>query len=404
MRSEELAVRYRRRFLKHLLASPLALQFGAAQSGYMPAAKGSVTASSAVNVYDLAGAAVQKVPPHHFAYLATGGDDEKTLRRNTEAFDDYEILPKRFVDISKMDLSCELFGQRYSTPVILSPVGSQKAFHPDAELASAKGAAAMGNQFTISTVSSVSVGEVAKVYNRPVWFQLYPTDTWAVTEAILRKAEDAGCTVLVMTVDNGASSNREQLIRARLASKVPCNSCHKPGVQGYLSTRRTFDGIDFSAVKTHLGVYTWPLIDRIRKATKMKLVAKGILTAEDAADCVRNGLDAVWVSNHGGRQLNSLRASLDALPEVVEAVAGRCPVLFDSGVRRGTDIFKALALGASAVCIGRPYIWGLGAYGQEGVQRALELLSNELLIDMRLAGTPTVADITKKFVRRRPFR
>lgn len=396
------ATRNRRRFLKFLLSSPLVLggsdQLNWAQQSGAP---GQSELQHLINVFDLEAAAKAKIAPHHWAYLAAGGDDEKTLRANTEDFDLYQIRPKRFVDIRKMDLSCELFGQRHPSPLFLSPVGSQKAFHPEAELATAKAAAQRGHQMVLSSVSSYSVGEVAESYGRAPWFQLYPTDAWSVTEGVIRRAEETGCPALVLTLDNGASSNRERLIRERLNSKVPCNSCHKPGPQGYLSTRGSYRGLDLSAITTHLGVYTWELIDRIRKLTNMKMVAKGIMIAEDAALSVDRGFDAVWVSNHGGRQLNSLYTPIEALPEVVKAVNGRCPVLLDGGVRRGTDIFKALALGASAVCIGRPYIWGLGAYGQTGVAKALDLLDAELLTDMKLAGTPTIAAITSSFVQRR---
>jgi (S)-2-hydroxy-acid oxidase len=385
----------RRRFLAHLLASPLLLQ------GQVNREDSWLSLERTVNVFDLEIAAQQRIAPHHFAYLATGGDDDKTLRANSDAFDLYQIRPKRFVDIRSVDLSMELFGRRYPSPVFLAPVGSQKAFHPAAERATAQAAKEKGHQMVLSSVSSFSVNEVAEAYGQAPWFQLYPSDVWGVTEGLIRRAEAAGCPALVLTLDNGASSNRERLIRERNRSKVACNACHKPGPQGYLSTRGSYSGIDFSAVTTHLGVYTWPLVERIRKLTKMKLVAKGIMTAEDAALSVERGFDAVWVSNHGGRQLNSLWTPIEALQEVVAAVGGRVPVLLDSGVRRGTDVFKALALGANAVCIGRPYIWGLGGYGQPGVSRALELLDKELTTDMKLAGTPTIGAITGKFVQRR---
>ncbi|MCW5966056.1 MAG: alpha-hydroxy-acid oxidizing protein [Bryobacterales bacterium] len=396
------ATRNRRRFLKFLFSSPLLLGVSHQNNWAQQAdAPGQADLRHAINVFDLEAVAQAKIAPHHWAYLASGGDDEKTLRANADDFDLYQIRPKRFVDIRQMDLSCELFGQRYPSPLFLSPVGSQKAFHPEAEVATAKAAAQRGHQMVLSSVSSFSVSEVAASYGRAPWFQLYPTDVWSVTEGIIRRAEDAGCPALVLTLDNGASSNRERLIRERLNSKVPCNACHTPGPQGYLSTRGTYRGLDLSSITTHLGVYTWELIDRIRNLTKMKMVAKGIMTAGDAALSVERGFDAVWVSNHGGRQLNSLFAPIEALPEVVQAVNGRCPILLDGGVRRGTDIFKALALGASAVCIGRPYIWGLGGFGQAGVAKALELLDAELLTDMKLAGTPTIAAITSSFVQRR---
>jgi 4-hydroxymandelate oxidase len=395
----------RRRFLQFLLASPLLHHSaGPSLSGQISGTPLAGPLADAVNVFDLEALAESKVEPHHWAYLAAGSDDEKTLRANAEAFDLYQIRPKRFVDIRQMDMSCELFGRRYPSPLFLAPVGSQRAFHPQAELATATAAAQQGHQMVLSSVSSNSIGEVASSYGQAPWFQLYPTDSWKVTEALIRRVEDAGCPALVLTLDNGASSYRERLVRQRLVSKVNCAACHQPGPQGYLRTRGTYKDIDLSEVTTHLGVYTWPLIERIRKLTRMKIVAKGILTAEDARLSIENGFDGVWVSNHGGRQLNSLWTPMEALPEVVQAVSGRCPVLVDGGVRRGTDIFKGLALGANAVCIGRPYIWGLAALGEAGVSRALQLLDAELLRAMQLAGTPSVGAITPDFLQRRMHR
>jgi isopentenyl diphosphate isomerase/L-lactate dehydrogenase-like FMN-dependent dehydrogenase len=208
----------------------------------------------------------------------------------------------------------------------------------------------------------------------------------------------------VLTVDSPVSSNREFLNRRYPKTLPQCRACHGPTLQHFLKEHAMFERIDTSRIETFHHPFTWDLIDRIRKATRMKLVAKGVVAAEDAALCVKHGLDGIIVSNHGGRQEESLMGTLEALPEVVDAVAGRLPVLMDGGIRRGTDIFKALALGAKAVCIGRPYLWGLGAFGQPGVERVLDLLRAELITTMKMVGTPTIGHITPASVRRAPVR
>jgi 4-hydroxymandelate oxidase len=392
----------RRLFVNHLLASPF---YGMLGSGALTAQNddsGLITSpEDAINLFDLELVAKKKIAPHHWEYLLTGSDDEKTVQANRDGFDLFQIRPRRFVDASTPDTSCKLFGETYSAPVLLAPAGSQEAFHPEAEIATAKAAGVMGTQCVLSTVSSRSVSDVARAYDRKLWFQLYATTEWSAAEALIRKADEAGCTALALTLDSPVLSNRERVKRARRSSKVDCSVCHDPSLQGYFRAHPNFDGINLSQVRDIDVPYTWELIDRIRKTTDMKLLAKGVLRPEDAELCVQRGLDAVWVSNHGGRQLNSLLSPIEALPEIVQAVGGKSPVLVDSGFRRGTDIFKALALGADAVCIGRPYLWGLGAFGEEGVKAAIRLADAELRTTMTLAGTPSISDIDSTFVRRR---
>ncbi len=414
----------RRRFMKYLGYSPLAVPF--ATAALWPSQRESVQASDgvipeaahafqvgmpiasekeAVNVFDFIPVAeknITGISPAHWPYLMTGSDDNLTVQANRDGFQLFQIRPRRFVDVLKVDTSVELFGERYASPIMLAPIGSQEAFHPDGELASARAAQARGILFILSTVASVDVADVSREYQRPLWFQLYPTNDWEVTRKLIEKAERVGCPMLVLTADNPVRSNREMQKRAGDKKQVLCQGCHGPEIIDFNREHPIFDGIDVSRVTTHLLPITWELVERIRRVTRMKVIIKGIVTAEDAELCVRNDIDGIIVSNHGGRQEESLLSTIEVLPDVVSAVKGKIPVLIDSGFRRGTDIFKALALGADAVCIGRPYIWGLGAFGQPGVERVLQLLQNELKLTMQLAGTTSISKITAEFVRRRP--
>lgn len=379
---------HRRRFLEFLALSPLAQAQTALNS---PA--------DAFNVSDFIPAAQKNLTKWHWAYLMTGSDDDGTLRRNGEAYRDIQIRARRFIDISKIDTSVRIFGETLPSPICLSPVGSQQAFHTQGELAVARAANARGHQMILSNMTSHHVREVAKAYQRPPWYQLYATDVFEMATHLIKQSESAGCTKLFLTVDSPVSSNRETMWRGGMKRDAVCQSCHVNSLQGYMKEHPMYDGSNYAAVKTLNGPITWEWIRRIRDLTKMKLIAKGVVTAEDATLCVENGLDGVMVSNHGGRQEESLMATIEALPEVAEAVKGRLPIILDGGIRRGTDIFKALALGATAVGIGRPYIWGLGAFGQPGVERVLELLQAELVTAMKLAGTTSIEAITKNYVR-----
>jgi isopentenyl diphosphate isomerase/L-lactate dehydrogenase-like FMN-dependent dehydrogenase len=241
-----------------------------------------------------------------------------------------------------------------------------------------------------------------------VWYQLYHRLDWAQTRQLVKRVERAGCPAIVFTVDLLGGSNRETLLRGQQLDPRECSNCHqggkpKPGISGLIDDRdnRRKPNIATFEPETPIpeqGTPTWEFVRRLKDTTSMKVFLKGIVTGEDAALAVRHGVDGLFVSNHGGRAENSLRSTLDCLPEVVAAVRGRMPVEVDGGVRRGTDVFKALALGASAVGIGRPYVWGLGAFGQEGVETVLTLLRRELELVMRQAGTTSVGGITRQYV------
>jgi len=408
----------RRQFLKFLLASPLFACPGMAALGadgvaprprptdpmiWAPLDPQAPIASpkDAINVFDFEPACRKNTPPAHFGYVATGIDDEVTLRANREDFLKFQLLPRRLRDVSTVDMGVELFGTRFDTPIVIAPTGGNMILHPDGEVAVARGARPGNHLFILSAVSNYSVEDVTAARGAPVWFQLYVSPDWSVGMALAKRAEAAGCPVIVVAVDRVAGRNQETMFRLRREDDRDCGACHSPGIPQRVLRRHNYDGIDMSRLKNWESAnLTWDFLKQLRDATRMKIVVKGIVTAEDARLCVDNGMDGLIVSNHGGRSEDNGRSTIDALPEIVAAVGGRIPVQVDSGFRRGTDILKALAIGAQAVCIGRPYLWGLGAFGQDGVERVLELLRTELKTAMQQCGVRTLKDITPELVRR----
>jgi isopentenyl diphosphate isomerase/L-lactate dehydrogenase-like FMN-dependent dehydrogenase len=381
----------RRRFLRFLAASPL-FSINGQETGVIK------DPSQALNVFDFEAAARKAVPPAHFGYIATGVEDDRTLRENHEAYSRIHLRPRRLIDVSRIDPGVDLFGTKWPSPIFICPCGSQKAFHPEGELATARAGATRKTLQLLSTVSTVSVEEVIRAAGRPVWQQLYPTSRWAVTEMIVRRAEAAGCPVLVITVDLPAGRKTETEARARASDSRQCAACHP--ARSFGARKPMFDGIDTAGLSLANPSFTWESLGRVRALSRMKLVLKGIETAEDAKIAVDQGIDGLIVSNHGGRAEESGRATIDILPEVVNAVRGAVPVLIDGGIRRGTDVFKALALGASAAGIGRPYLWGLGAFGQPGVERVLDILRTEFELVMAQCGARSVSEIKPAHVAR----
>ena len=347
-----------------------------------------------LNVMDFEPVARAAIPPAHWGYIATGVDDDRTVAINNEAFGRVEIRARRFVDVSQLDLSVRMFGVTHPSPVYLSSVSHQRAFNPvEGEIGTARAAAARSALMLLSNVASTGVEDVTEARGGPVWMQLYATDDWEVTKGIVKRAERAGCPAIAFTVDNMPGRNNETLLRAMREDKRDCTSCHVNNSHDPLRVPM-YQGLDVSRVKElSPSALSWKYLDRLRDLVSVKLLIKGIVTGEDAAGCVEHGADGIIVSNHGGRNEETLRASIACLPEVVAAVAGRIPVLVDGGVRRGTDVFKALALGATAVGIGRPQAWGLGAFGQKGVEAVLGIYDRELRVIMRQAGTPDLASI-----------
>jgi isopentenyl diphosphate isomerase/L-lactate dehydrogenase-like FMN-dependent dehydrogenase len=343
--------------------------------------------SDATNVFQFRDAARAKLTPRTFHFIENGADSMKTVQANREAFDDLQIRPRRLVDVSSVDTSVTVLGCAMKTPVILAPVGVQQQLHQQGELATARAAAARKCLFTVAMLSSFSAGEIAAESKGPLWFQLYPSPDRTTTLQMLKQAEAAGSKVLVVTVDGPVRGNREREFWYQSHSKE--RSYPRMGNMESIKGRMRIGDPSL----------TWDYIDWLKGNTGMKVVVKGIVTREDARLCRKHGADGLIVSNHGGRQEESNRGTIECLPEVVEAVDGKIPVLIDSGLRRGTDIFKALALGARAICIGRPYLWGLASFGEEGVTKVLDLLDAELIRIMQLAGTPSIKDITPAFVK-----
>jgi isopentenyl diphosphate isomerase/L-lactate dehydrogenase-like FMN-dependent dehydrogenase len=375
----------RRRFLQYLAASPaLAQQAGFAVIG---------DPKDAINVMEFEAAARAALPPAHFGYLATGVEDDATLQANRDGFKRIRLRPRRLVDVRTVDTRVELFGTTWDTPLMLAPVGNQKAFHAEGEMAVARGANSRKTLQILSTVTNSAVEDVCGAHKRPVWYQLYPTQRWAVTEKLVRRAEAAGCPVLVFTVDTLMGRKTDTLERSKRLDPRKCVQCHGTEPGAFFLRKPMFDGIDVQGLRTGDPGLTWESVTRLKKLTSMKVLVKGIETREDAIRCRESGADGLIVSNHGGRAAETGRGTIECLPEVVDAVGAHLMVLIDGGFRRGADVFKALALGARAVAIGRPYIWGLSAFGQAGVERVLDLLRAELELVMKQCGTRSVSEI-----------
>ncbi len=386
---------HRRQFLKFLAASPLLSWQAKQQEAFVLA-----DPKDAINVLEFEEAARRALPPAHFGYMATGVDDDATLRANSEAYKRIQLRPRRMIDVTRTNLGLELFGTPWDWPVFICPCGYQRAFHPDGELATARAAKAKKTVQILSTVTSAPIEQVNDALGKPVWFQLYATQKWEASEKLVKRAEASGSPVLVLTVDLPGGRNTETQRRLRRLDTRQCTACHATmqGTGGMLGKKAMFEGIDATGLTTANSAMTWDFIGKLRGITKMKLVIKGIETREDADLSCKYGVDAILVSNHGGRAEEGGRGRIECLPEVVDGGHGRVPVLVDGGFRRGTDIFKALAMGATAVGIGRPYLWGLSAFGQPGVERVLDILRTELTLVMKQCGARSISEISRSMV------
>ena len=383
----------RREFLKFLAASPLLTSYETfAQEVEETLGERLTDPSEVINVFEMESIAREKIPPAHFGYLSTGVDGDMTLRANRGGFTRFQIKPRRLVDVSAPDLSVDVLGAEASSPIFLCPVGSHGAYHAEAELGTARAAAAKNHHMALSTQSSTPIEAVIEQRGGPIWFQLYPTTRWEYTVAMVQRAERAGATAVCLTIDLPGGRNVETQAKLVREDTRTCSNCH----QG--QAKPIFDGLDMRSVGLNDPSLTWDVIGRLKEVTGMKVIIKGIEVGIDASLAIENGADGIWISNHGGRAIESDRGSIECLPEIVSAVNGRAPIIIDSGFRRGTDVYKALALGANAVGIGRPYCWGLGAFGQAGVERVLDLLNRELRIAMVGSGTPTVKSIGPDYV------
>jgi isopentenyl diphosphate isomerase/L-lactate dehydrogenase-like FMN-dependent dehydrogenase len=342
-----------------------------------------------VNLHEFEDIARKKLHRMAYDFIAGGVEDELTLRANREALMRIQLRPRVMVDVSRIDTSLELLGTKWDYPIILAPTGGKELVLPGGDLIAAQAAAAT------KTLYVVGAGRM-KVDEGPlVWWQNTTGQaTKAAAQAFAKRSQDAGCAAICVTVDNQYQSNRERNNRNKfdygyMGTGVPDETANRQPVNPAVA----------AMLQPHTPNLTWDYVDWLKGACPLPVILKGVLAAEDARMAVERGVDAVIVSNHGARQLDSVLPTIEALPAVVEAVQGKIPVLVDGGIRRGTDVLKALALGAKAVLIGRPYVWGLAAFGKVGVQRVIDLLRAELVLSMGLAGKPTLAAIDRRLVR-----
>jgi 4-hydroxymandelate oxidase len=347
-----------------------------------------------ITLDDFEEAARRLLPRMIFDYFAGGAGDEWTLNENRRAFDRWVLRPRMLADVSEVDLTTTVLGQPVPFPVLLAPTAFQRMAHPDGELATARAAASLDTIMVLSTIATVSLEDVAETGVRG-WFQLYVLKDRDLTAELVKRAHASGYTALVLTVDAPLLGRRIRDERNLFTLPPGMGLANLEGSGLPVSAG---SGLSSFFLDRHDPSLNWDSLAWLRSLSPLPLVLKGIVTAEDATLAVEAGVDAIVVSNHGGRQLDGAPAALDVLPEVVEAVAGRIEVLTDGGIRRGTDVLKALGLGARAVLIGRPYLWGLAVDGEAGVRRVLELLRDEVRLAMILAGQPSVAGITRSLV------
>ncbi len=341
----------------------------------------------------------ERMTEQAWAYIAGGAADEVTLRDNCAAFQRLTLRPRVLQDLSGGHTKLTLFGQSFPHPIMLAPVAFQALAHPEAELATALGASAMQAGMIVSTQATTRLEDIAATATAPLWFQLYIQPDRDFTRDLVLRAERAGYQALVVTVDAPVNGLRNREQRSGFAFPAGIEAVNLRGMRG-LPPQRGEAGSQILLGSDLLNAApTWQDLAWLRSLTKLPVLVKGITTAEDAAHAVAKGIDGVIVSNHGGRTLDGLPATLDVLPEVVAAVDGRVPVLMDGGIRRGSDVFKALALGARAVLVGRPYIYGLAAAGATGVSHVLYLLRAELEVTMALAGCRDLAAISPAALR-----
>jgi isopentenyl diphosphate isomerase/L-lactate dehydrogenase-like FMN-dependent dehydrogenase len=404
----------RRRFLQFLAASPLlATSDLAAMATEAPSRlpdpmiwaprsldKLIKSPKEAIDIFDFEPVAAKNIPPAHFGYMTGGVNDDVTLRANREGFLKFQLRPRRLVDVSKVDMSAEILGVKYQSPIFLSPSGGHKGYHPDGEIGVARAAKTGDHLMILSTQATTSVKDVIAARGKPIWSQLYATNKFEVAKHHVQSMEAQGSIAIAVTVDSNSRRVQEQALRMQALDTRDCKSCHdRSSLAANYRDRPMYDGADLSGLTSiSSSAMTWEYIKRLRDVTKLPMLLKGIMAWEDAKIAAETGIDAILVSDHGGRADDNGRSTIEALGEIIE-VAGTMPVLVDSGFRRGTDIVKALCMGAKGVGIGRPYLWGLGAFGQAGVERALELLRLELLAAMQQVGAPSLRHLVPTMVK-----
>ena len=353
----------------------------------------SVAGPEPVCLADFEPLARAKMSAQAWEYVTAAAGDELTVRWNKESFQRIRLKPHVLVDVSKLDTRVTLFGQQHDFPILLAPTAAHKLMHPEGELATVRGAAAAGTTMVVSSFANTKLEDVAAAARSPLWFQLYAQTDHGFTRELVQRAEAAGYRALCLTVDTpiAGARNREAKAGAKL---------------GVLPNLEGLKGVDAQAGAYTQGIYnsrldaalTWKDVEWLRSFAKIPLLVKGVLNPDDADHAVKAGVAGIMVSNHGGRNLDTLPATIDALPLVVDKVAGRVPVTLDGGIRRGTDVLKALALGANAVLIGRPYLYGLGAAGEEGVTKVITILQREFQMAMALTGRTSIGTIDRSVI------
>lgn len=342
-------------------------------------------ASALLSLDDFEIRARECVPLPVFEFIASGAADEITLRWNREAYDRIALRPRVLRDVSTVDTTIELFGRTLAFPILLAPTSYHRALHPDGEIATATGASAAGATWVVSTATTTPIEDIARASTAPLWLQLYVQPDKSITRDFVQLAEDAGYQALCVTVDTPVQGVRNRQTRAGFS--LP-DGVATPYMTQLAAGRPIADnrrGV----------VVTWKDVEWLRSVARIPVLLKGVLDADDAEHAVAVGMSGIMVSNHGARNLDTAPATLDALREIVPRVDGRIPVLVDGGIRRGTDVVKAIALGARAVLIGRPYCYGLALAGAAGVQRIVEILRGELEMTMQLMGRASINDLDR---------
>ena len=373
-----------RNFAAFLAGSPLLQAQG----------EGAPTPEQIVNVFDLEPLCKANVLKRAFDYISGAAWDERTMRRNQEAFHEIQLLPRFLNKVDELDLSIEIFGERRPFPIFVAPMAGHSQLTPEGERATARAAGSVGALMAVSSNSSYPIGDIGAAATDTLWFQLYPGQREQDTRERIDKAMAAGCKAIAWTVDAPYPAPRERDARNRIAEARGSSSAPRP--QRRRPTRPPSPyGIDSVAQ----GFLDWSFLEKVKTWSGAPVLIKGILDPRDAVLAAERGADGVIVSNHGGRYLDGAPSTIEMLPSVVDAVAGRIPVLIDSGFRRGTDVVKALAIGAKAVFIGRPVLWGLGAFGQEGAETALRIVLKETAWAMALAGRRDVVSLGPDMIR-----
>ena len=333
-----------------------------------------------------------------YDYVRSGGADEISMRENRAGFERLRLEPRVLVDVSEIDTRVNLFGGEFESPILLAPVAYHRLYHAEGEIGTARGASAAGAGFVISTFTTTAIDEIARNTQRPIWFQLYVQRDREFTKDMVQRAVASGCKAVCLTVDTPVLGNRYGQLSFGLPKGMECVHLRGLTLSGAVAGHKTQRASIYDTLFDPS--FNWNDLEWLRSVAGVPVLLKGVLSAEDGRLAVSCGADGVIVSNHGGRNLDTVPATIDALPRVVDAVAGRIPVMLDSGIRRGTDVLMALALGAKAVFIGRPYVYGLAVGGARGVERVISILRDELERAMALTGRRSIAEIDATVLRR----